>query len=261
MLKALLARARQGHRTMRYPDGAAAAAGAFPRRAVDRSRPAAPRGAARAPTPAPRRRSTSPADGPRSTSAAASSAPSATRPAPRARSRSRRTTGSRCARARTCGSAPARSCRSRRRSTRSSARLFGRSLKLRVVSAGGCNACEADVNVLSTIGWDLGRFGIQVVASPRHADGLLITGPVTENMRARPAEDVRRGPPAEDRHRRRRLRDLAAASTRATPSSTTARRPSCRSTSSSPAARRTRSRSWTGCCDWSAGSDSRSLGV
>ena len=60
--------------------------------------------------------------------------------------------------------------------------LFGRSLKLRVVSAGGCNACEADVNVLSTIGWDLGRFGIQVVASPRHADGLLITGPVTKNM-------------------------------------------------------------------------------
>lgn len=60
--------------------------------------------------------------------------------------------------------------------------LFGRSLKLRQVSAGGCNACEADVNVLSTVGWDLSRFGIQVVASPRHADGLLITGPVTQNM-------------------------------------------------------------------------------
>jgi Ni,Fe-hydrogenase III small subunit/Pyruvate/2-oxoacid:ferredoxin oxidoreductase delta subunit len=62
-------------------------------------------------------------------------------------------------------------------------RLFGRSLKLRQVSAGGCNACEADTNVLGTVGWDLGRFGIQFVASPRHADGLLITGPVTENMR------------------------------------------------------------------------------
>jgi Ni,Fe-hydrogenase III small subunit/formate hydrogenlyase subunit 6/NADH:ubiquinone oxidoreductase subunit I len=62
-------------------------------------------------------------------------------------------------------------------------RLLGRSLKLRVVSAGGCNGCEADVNVLSTIVFDLGRFGIQVVASPRHADGLLVTGPVTENMR------------------------------------------------------------------------------
>jgi Ni,Fe-hydrogenase III small subunit/formate hydrogenlyase subunit 6/NADH:ubiquinone oxidoreductase subunit I len=62
-------------------------------------------------------------------------------------------------------------------------RLFGRSLKLRVVSAGGCNACEADTNVLTTIGWDIGRFGIQYVAAPRHADGLIITGPVTTNMR------------------------------------------------------------------------------
>jgi Ni,Fe-hydrogenase III small subunit/ferredoxin len=61
--------------------------------------------------------------------------------------------------------------------------LFGRSLKLRQVSAGGCNACEADINVLNTIVFDLGRFGIQIVASPRHADGLLITGPVTENMK------------------------------------------------------------------------------
>jgi Ni,Fe-hydrogenase III small subunit len=63
-----------------------------------------------------------------------------------------------------------------------SRRLFGRSLKLRQVSAGGCNGCEADVNVLNTVVFDLGRFGIQFVASPRHADGLLITGPVTENM-------------------------------------------------------------------------------
>ncbi|MBC8452663.1 MAG: 4Fe-4S binding protein, partial [Spirochaetes bacterium] len=61
-------------------------------------------------------------------------------------------------------------------------RIFGRSLHLRQVSAGGCNACEADINVLSTIGWDIGRFGIKFVASPRHADGLLITGPVTKNM-------------------------------------------------------------------------------
>ena len=60
--------------------------------------------------------------------------------------------------------------------------LFGRSLKLRQVSAGGCGACEADTNVLNTVVFDLGRFGIQFVASPRHADGLLVTGPVTENM-------------------------------------------------------------------------------
>ena len=63
-------------------------------------------------------------------------------------------------------------------------RVLGRSLKLRQVSAGGCNACEADANVLTTVGWDIGRFGIQFVASPRHADGLLVTGPVTRNMRS-----------------------------------------------------------------------------
>lgn len=62
-------------------------------------------------------------------------------------------------------------------------RLFGRSLKLRQVSAGGCNGCESDMNVLGTVVFDMGRFGIQFVASPRHADGLLITGPVTANMR------------------------------------------------------------------------------
>jgi Ni,Fe-hydrogenase III small subunit/formate hydrogenlyase subunit 6/NADH:ubiquinone oxidoreductase subunit I len=62
-------------------------------------------------------------------------------------------------------------------------KLFGRSLRLRQVSAGGCNACEADTNVLGTIGWDLSRFGIQFVASPRHADGLLITGAVSQNMK------------------------------------------------------------------------------
>jgi len=62
-------------------------------------------------------------------------------------------------------------------------RMYGRSLKFREVSAGGCNACEADSNVLTTVGWDMGRFGIQFVASPRHADGLWVTGPVSRNMR------------------------------------------------------------------------------
>ncbi|MEI7436685.1 MAG: NADH-quinone oxidoreductase subunit NuoB [bacterium] len=62
-------------------------------------------------------------------------------------------------------------------------RLFGRSLRLRQVCAGGCGACEADSNVLGTPTYDMGRFGIQFVASPRHADGLYVTGPVTENMR------------------------------------------------------------------------------
>ncbi len=63
-------------------------------------------------------------------------------------------------------------------------RLFGRSLKLRQVSAGGCAACEADLNVLGTVVFDLGRFGIQFVASPRHADGIVVTGAVSENMRS-----------------------------------------------------------------------------
>ncbi len=62
-------------------------------------------------------------------------------------------------------------------------RLFGRSLKLRQVSAGGDNSSEADLNVLGTVVFDLGRFGIQFVASPRHADGIVVTGPVSENMK------------------------------------------------------------------------------
>ncbi len=62
-------------------------------------------------------------------------------------------------------------------------RVFGRSLKLRQVSAAGCNACESDLNVLGTVVFDLGRFGIQFVASPRHADGIVVTGPVSQNMR------------------------------------------------------------------------------
>ncbi len=62
--------------------------------------------------------------------------------------------------------------------------LFGKSLKLRQVSSGGCNGCEFELNACSNPNFDMGRFGIDVVASPRHADGLLITGPLTENMAA-----------------------------------------------------------------------------
>ena len=61
-------------------------------------------------------------------------------------------------------------------------RLCSKSLKIRQVSAGGCSACELDFNVLGTLAWDMGRLGIQVVASPRHADCLLVTGPVSKNM-------------------------------------------------------------------------------
>ena len=61
-------------------------------------------------------------------------------------------------------------------------RLFGRSLKLRQVSAGGCNGCEAELVALGNVVFDLSRFGIQFVASPRHADGIVVTGPVTRQM-------------------------------------------------------------------------------
>ena len=61
-------------------------------------------------------------------------------------------------------------------------RRFGRSLKLRSVSAGGCNACELEVNALGNVNFDIGRYGIDIVASPRHADGLVLTGPITRNM-------------------------------------------------------------------------------
>jgi Ni,Fe-hydrogenase III small subunit len=61
-------------------------------------------------------------------------------------------------------------------------KIFGRSLHIREVDAGSCNACEVEVNALSNPMYDIERFGLHIVASPRHADMLLITGPVTRNM-------------------------------------------------------------------------------
>jgi len=63
------------------------------------------------------------------------------------------------------------------------AKRFGRSLGIRVVSAGGCAGCEAEVNALSNIVFDISRFGVHVVASPRHADALIVTGPVSQHMK------------------------------------------------------------------------------
>jgi Ni,Fe-hydrogenase III small subunit/formate hydrogenlyase subunit 6/NADH:ubiquinone oxidoreductase subunit I len=63
------------------------------------------------------------------------------------------------------------------------AKLFGRSLKLRQVSAGGCNACELELNAVVNVNFDVQRYGIEWVASPRHADALVITGPLTRTMR------------------------------------------------------------------------------
>jgi Ni,Fe-hydrogenase III small subunit/NAD-dependent dihydropyrimidine dehydrogenase PreA subunit len=63
------------------------------------------------------------------------------------------------------------------------AKLFGRSLKMRQVSAGGCNACELELNAVVNVNFDAQRFGIEWVASPRHADALVVTGPLTEHMK------------------------------------------------------------------------------
>jgi Ni,Fe-hydrogenase III small subunit len=62
-------------------------------------------------------------------------------------------------------------------------RRLGRSLSIRHVDAGSCNACELEIHALSNAYYDLERFGLRFVASPRHADVLLVTGPVTLNMR------------------------------------------------------------------------------
>ena len=62
-------------------------------------------------------------------------------------------------------------------------RRLGRSLAIRAVDAGSCNGCELEIHALNNAFYDLERFGIRFVASPRHADVLLVTGPVTANMR------------------------------------------------------------------------------
>ncbi|MCC8983031.1 NADH-quinone oxidoreductase subunit B family protein [Bradyrhizobium acaciae] len=62
-------------------------------------------------------------------------------------------------------------------------RRLGRSLSIREVDAGSCNGCELEIHALSNAYYDVERFGIRFVASPRHADVLLVTGPVTKNMR------------------------------------------------------------------------------
>jgi len=61
-------------------------------------------------------------------------------------------------------------------------RLFKKSLKLRQVSAAGDNSCEWELNAANNVQFDMSRFGIEFVASPRHADGIVITGPISENM-------------------------------------------------------------------------------
>ena len=66
---------------------------------------------------------------------------------------------------------------------RAARRRLGRSLSIRAVDAGSCNGCELEIHALNNAYYDLERFGLRFVASPRHADVLLVTGPVTKNMR------------------------------------------------------------------------------
>ena len=66
---------------------------------------------------------------------------------------------------------------------RAARRRLGRSLSIREVDAGSCNGCELEIHALNNAFYDLERFGLHFVASPRHADVLLVTGPVTRNMR------------------------------------------------------------------------------
>ncbi|HEX6994033.1 MAG TPA: hydrogenase, partial [Gammaproteobacteria bacterium] len=66
---------------------------------------------------------------------------------------------------------------------RAARRRLGRSLAIREVDAGSCNGCELEIHALNNPYYDLERFGLRFVASPRHADVLLVTGPVTKNMR------------------------------------------------------------------------------
>src|SRR5580692_2970073 len=66
---------------------------------------------------------------------------------------------------------------------RTARRRLGRSLSIRQVDAGSCNGCELEIHALNNAFYDLERFGLRFVASPRHADVLMVTGPVTKNMR------------------------------------------------------------------------------
>ena len=168
-----------------FPRGAAGVPGALPRPAGARCRPMPGRPAASAQAAVPARRSSSHRTaGLRSTSAAACSAPEEATACPqgaitftadpRLAARDRATTWSR-----ETGGAPLPS----RRSRSAARRLFGRSLRLRSVAAGSCNGCEAELVALGNVVFDMARFGIQFVASPRHADGLVVTGPVSRNMR------------------------------------------------------------------------------
>jgi hypothetical protein len=86
---------------------------------------------------------------------------------------------------------------------RAARRRLGRSLSIREVDAGSCNGCELEIHALNNAFYDLERFGLRFVASPRHADVLLVTGPVTRNMREALARTYDATPDRRLRARRR----------------------------------------------------------
>jgi Ni,Fe-hydrogenase III small subunit len=181
MLKALLARVQQGYRTANYPAHDPALPALFrgrpvldPEKCVD--------GCARCIEICPTDALLMSAAGPElDLGRCPSSAASALRRAPGTQSPSRKTGGL---------PSEARRAGGNRRSAMQVeggkprvAQAAGRSLRLRQISAGGCNGCEVEVNALGNVVFDSSRFGIEFVASPRHADGILVTGPLTANMR------------------------------------------------------------------------------
>jgi hypothetical protein len=112
---------------------------------------------------------------------------------------------------------------------------LGRSLSIRQVDAGSCNGCELEIHAINNAFYDLERFGFHFVASPRHADVLMVTGPVTKNMREALKRTYNATP------------DPTAECSPAATRSKAASKTWCRSTCTFPAARRTRKRSWPGC--------------
>ena len=89
---------------------------------------------------------------------------------------------------------------------RAARRRLGRSLAIRQVDAGSCNGCELEIHALNNAFYDLERFGLRFVASPRHADVLLVTGPVTRNMREALERTYQRDAGSEMGRRGRQLR-------------------------------------------------------
>ena len=126
--------------------------------------------------------------------------------------------------------------------------LFGRSLRLRSVVAGSCGGCEAELTALGNVVFDMSRFGIQFVASPRHADGVVITGAFNRNMRVALEKTIEATPPDRSSSSRWARARFPADRFEAARKSRTASRPESTSTSTCLVALRIHSRCWMGCC-------------